>query len=126
MSDLNDDYIQKITKWVELDNAVEKRKAKLKTYTDEKKKLEDDILDYIEDMSMSNLQINISDGYIKFIENKGFQGVTLKSLKDWLKKFFEEKSNDANVVTNADTIYDYILKNREIKSKLTMKRHITS
>ena len=86
---LNDDYIQKITKWVELDNAVEKRKAKLKTYTDEKKKLEDDILDYIEDMSMSNLQINISDGYIKFIENKGFQGVTLKSLKDWLKKFFE-------------------------------------
>ena len=50
------EYVEKISKWVDLDNAVEKRKAKLKFYTDEKKKLEDDILDYVEDKEMTNLQ----------------------------------------------------------------------
>jgi hypothetical protein len=118
---LNDIYIKKITQWVELDNAIEKRKSKLKVYADEKKKLEDDILDYIEDVDMKNLQINISDGFIKFIENKGFQGLSLKSLKDLLQNFF--KTNPSNI--NADTIYDYIVQNREIKTKLMMKRHIT-
>ena len=118
------EYVEKISKWVDLDNAVEKRKAKLKFYTDEKKKLEDDILDYVEDKEMTNLQINISDGYIKFFENKGFQGLSLKTLKELLKKYFET-SNVSQSVT-ADNIYNFIIKNREVKTKLSIKRHITT
>jgi len=126
MSDIGieKEYVEKISKWVDLDNAVEKRKAKLKFYTDEKKKLEDDILDYVEDKEMTNLQINISDGYIKFFENKGFQGLSLKTLKELLKKYFET-SNVSQSVT-ADHIYNFIIKNREVKTKLSIKRHITT
>ena len=119
---LDSEYVQKISKWVDLDNAIEKRKGKLKLFTDEKKKIEDEILDYIEDNEMTNIQINITDGYIKFFENKGFQGLTLKTLKELLQKFF----NDDPRQVNAETIYDYISKNRDIKTKLSIKRHITS
>jgi hypothetical protein len=122
---ISNEYTQKLKRWVELDNVIEIKKTKLKQYTDEKKKLEDDILDYIEDKDMQNVQINLGDGYIKFAETKGFQGISLKHLKESLGRFFIQHQSDPSKVT-PDNVYEYIIGNREVKTKLGMKRHVTS
>lgn len=116
-------YAQKIKQWVELDNTIEVRKSKLKFYQDEKKKLEDEILDYIDRNDMQDVQININDGKIRFQEMKNTPPLTLKSVKDALVRFFE---SHANTSATADTIFNYILKGRESKSKLTIKRQVTN
>jgi Family of unknown function (DUF5760) len=120
---IDTEYTKKITRWVELDNIAEARKAKLKVCLDEKKLLEESILEYVEERDMQNVQINLPDGSIKFTESKGYQGVSLKALKDNITRYFRETPAE-NVA--ADDIYNFIVKHREVKTKLSMKRQITS
>jgi hypothetical protein len=119
---MDHNYVKKIKRWVDLDNIIEEKKAKLKLYTDERKTLEDDILGYVDDNDIKNAQINISDGHIKFSEQQVKQTLSLKLIKDLLVKFFEAKPTNVN----ADVIYEYIDKKRDTKTKMIMKRHITS
>lgn len=125
-------YKQKIKRWVELDNSIEMKKTNLKSYTDEKKALEDDILEYVEENDMQNVQITMDDGFLKFFESKGFQGISLKNLKDNLHRFFKERCDAVNSTASsstpvsADEIYNYLVDKREVKTKLAIKRHITS
>jgi hypothetical protein len=120
---MNDIYIKKIKRWVDLDNSIEIKKAKIKVYSDEHKKLENEIVDYIIDNELKQVQINITDGYIKFTENKTCQGFSMKGLKDNLDKLFKEKPT--NELT-ADIVYKYLLDNRVTKSKTIIKRYIKS
>jgi hypothetical protein len=114
-------YVQKIKQWVELDNMIEARKAKMKVHVDEKKELEDDILGHIEQQNLQNVQINIPDGNIKFIESTTTTGITLKSIKEGLNVFFEQSQTNNTPIT-ADAIYAFLLNSRQSKKKLLMKR----
>lgn len=114
-------YVQKIKQWVELDNMIEARKAKMKVHADEKKELEDDILGYIDQQNLQNVQINIPDGNIKFTETTTTTGITLKSIKEGLNVFFEQSQINNTPIT-ADAIYAFLLNSRQSKKKLLMKR----
>jgi hypothetical protein len=114
-------YVQKIKQWVELDNMIEARKAKMKVHVDEKKELEDDILGYIDQQNLQNVQINIPDGNIKFTETTTTTGITLKSIKEGLNVFFEQSQINNTPIT-ADAIYAFLLNSRQSKKKLLMKR----
>jgi hypothetical protein len=116
--------IKKVQRWVELDNKIEMKKMKLKEYTDERKDLEEDIIDFVTRNDKKNLQINTSDGKINFIENKTTQMLTVKYLKEALNAFFQ-KDHPSEAV-DAKSILDFICSNREVKQKVVMKRHITS
>ena len=113
--------VKKVQRWVELDNKIEVKKIKMKEYQDEKKELEDAIVDYIESYDKKNLQINTSDGYINFADNKQTQMLTLKYLRESLNAFFDSGPSEVS----AATVMDYILKNREVKTKLVMRRYVT-
>lgn len=115
-------YITKIQRWVELDNKIEIKKMRLKEYSDEKKKLEEDILNYVESQDKQNIQINTSDGNIQFTEHKMPQMLTFKFLRDSLVRYFENPPE----TVNSKSIIDFIQSNRDVKSKLVMKRQITS
>lgn len=117
--------IKKVQRWVELDNKIEMKKMKLKEYTDEKKDLEDDIIDFVTRNDKKNLQINTSDGQINFIEQKTTQVLTVKYLKEALNAFFEHR-DPSRTQADAKSILDFICSNREVKQKVVMKRHITS
>lgn len=121
---ISQEYVNKIKRWVELDNAVEVRKAKIKVMTDEKKKLEEAILEYVEDNDMKNVQFNLADGNIKFIESKTQQGFTLKTLKEGLDQFFQKHKDQSQITAKA--IFEFLSKNRPSKDKLTIKRQITA
>ena len=114
-------YVAKIQRWVELDNKIEVKKMRLKEFSDEKKNLEEEILNYIESENKHNVQINTSDGNIQFVETKMPQLLTFKFLRDSLARYFEHPPDQVN----SKSILDFIQKNRDIKSKLIMKRQIT-
>jgi hypothetical protein len=123
MGSLDHSTVNKIKQWVSLDNKVELKKMRLKEYTDERKALEDDILSYVENNNKKNLQINTSDGYIDFHDVKTTQIMTLKYIKDALESYF---ASDQTSPASASTIYEYLLNNRDSKTKTVMRRHITS
>jgi hypothetical protein len=117
--------VGEIQRWVELDNKVELKKAKLKEYVDEKKTLEDKIVNYIEEHQKSNVQIKTSDGYINFQELKSQQTLTQKYIKEALTHFFEvenTKSSDVDI----DKMVQFLMDNRETKTKVVMRRYITN
>lgn len=113
--------VKKVQRWVELDNKIEVKKVKMKEYQDEKKELEDAIVDYIDSYDKKNLQINTSDGFINFVDQKNTQMITLKFLREGLNAFFDSGPTQVN----SAAIMDYLLKSREVKTKLVMRRHIT-
>lgn len=115
--------VKKVQRWVELDNKIEMKKMKLKEYVDEKKDLEEDIIDFVTRNDKKNLQINTSDGQINFVEQKSTQLLTVKYLKEALHAYCEQQPTGA---LDAKSILDFICSNREVKQKVVMKRHITS
>jgi chromosomal replication initiation ATPase DnaA len=117
---MDPDVVSKVQKWVVLDNKIEVKKAKLKEYQDDKKQLEEEILEYIHENNKTNLQINTSDGYINFVENKSQQAITIKFLKDTLPTLFKQSKSPPN----AEDIITFLLNNREVKKKTVMCRHI--
>ncbi len=114
--------IKKVQRWVELDNKIEMKKMKLKEYVDEKKDLEEDIIEFVTKNDKKNLQINTSDGQINFIDQKNTQLLTVKYLKEALNAYFQQHPAET---TDAKSALDFICSNREVKQKVVMKRHIT-
>jgi hypothetical protein len=119
---MDNNTIKKVQRWVELDNKIEMKKMKLKEYVDEKKDLEEDIIDFVKRNDKKNLQINTSDGQINFIEQKTTQMFTVKYLKDALQSYFQQQPLDG---VDAKGVLDFICSNREVKQKIVMKRHIS-
>jgi hypothetical protein len=127
-------YINKVKKWVEIDNkilrtqdslkpyidAIEKNKEDVKPLMEQKKQIEDEIVSYIESNKLEKLTVNITDGAIKFGKKTTQQPVTLKLLKAILDKYSEEEDCDVDTAK----LYDFILDNLEKKTTFFMKREI--
>ena len=121
------EYVQKIKRWVELDNVIQVQKSKLKVYTDEKKTLEDAITDYVQDHEMMNVQIKLNNGLVKFVENSYSGATTQKMVKEAIHSYFLEHSAHLKLNPNlVEDLCEYIASKREGKTKVTMKRSITS
>jgi hypothetical protein len=125
---MEDNMVQKVKKWVQLDNKIEIKKCKLKLVADERREVEDEILEYVQDQDKSNLHIRISDGHIEFFENRTQQPMTIKFIKDMVHAYFDAHTDNpdpAKELTAAGMI-DYILSNRDTRKKLVMRRHMSS
>jgi hypothetical protein len=116
--------ISDIQRWVQLDNKVELKKAKLKEYTDERKTLEDKIVSYIEEHQKTNVQIKTSDGYINFQESKTQQSISIKYVKEALAHYFDNQHHDRNEPVDVEKLVQFLLDNRETKTKTVMRRYI--
>jgi hypothetical protein len=156
---MDTDMIQKVQRWVALDNKLETKKSRVKEYSDEKKIVEEGILRYVEENDKAHLRIKISDGYIDFNEQRSQQMITIKYLKDMLNAYFDSvqsnTTNNSNSNSNAgeideknekedngatttepdvltkddisaESIFEYLLQNREVKTKLVMRRHLAA
>lgn len=116
-STINESYQSKIGRWVELDDKITTRTAKMKIYKDEKKGLEEDIIRYVEEGELEHIKINVDDSKISFEKTNSVGTISLKVLRDRLQKYFA-----SHKTASADDIYQFIVDNREVKSKLIMKR----
>lgn len=112
--------IQKVRSWVELDNTIRQRRERIKGLCDQKKQLEDDIKAYVRRNRLEGVQLNISDGVIKFAEKTTASSITLKYLKQALESYFESQPRSVTV----DSLFKHILEHRPTSTSFDMVRNI--
>ena len=105
-----------IQNWVELDNELKKINEKAKDIRTRKNDIEDKLITYVEDNSMNNSVVNITDGKIKFCETKQTSPLTLGFLEKCLSEVIANQSQVKQIV-------DYIKSKRETKMVPEIKRY---
>ena len=105
-----------IRNWVLIDNKIKHLAEEMKKMKDEKVNLENDITQHIEENNLTTATIQISDGKLKYAQNKITQNITLK----YVDKCLRDLINDTEQV---DTIMQYIKSNREETYATSLKRY---
>lgn len=109
-------FEEKVKSWVSLDNKLKQLSDEIKILREKKNDMELALIRYAEANNLSNKEIKISDGRLKFTRVNQAQAITFKYLDECLKKCIK---NDEQI----KTIMNYIKDSREIKSVPDIKRY---
>lgn len=108
-------FEEKIQQWVMLDNQQKILNEKIREIRDKKSDLGETIQDYVENNSLSNAVVQISDGKLKFVKTKVASPLTFKYLE---KSLGEIIKNDRQV----QQIMQYLKEKRDYKVIQEIKR----
>lgn len=108
-------FEEKIQQWVMLDNQQKFLNEKIREIRDKKGDLGETIQDYVENNSLSNAVVQISDGKLKFVKTKVASPLTFKYLE---KSLGEIIKNDRQV----QQIMQYLKEKRDYKVIQEIKR----
>jgi UDP-N-acetylmuramyl pentapeptide synthase len=117
---MDDTYLEKLRKWIDLDNQTTRLKSQLAELGDEKKEVEDEIIEYIKANSLDKVTVNVADGTLKFAKRSSQQAMSRKYLKTTLMKYNEEQEP-----INTDAVLQYLVTNLETQTKMFIKRDVT-
>jgi C4-type Zn-finger protein len=110
---VSNDFKNKIVRWVKLDDDLRKIRETVKEINDEKKQAEEYILSYLDNIGQS--EIAIDDG--KLTKQVSKSQAPLK--KENIQKALNDIVKDDN---KASMMADHILKSRETKEKVSLRR----
>uniref|UniRef100_A0A6C0CQG0 Uncharacterized protein n=1 Tax=viral metagenome TaxID=1070528 RepID=A0A6C0CQG0_9ZZZZ len=109
------EFEKNIKEWVALDNQEKKLKERVKDIRSTKNSISDKILIYTEENNLAHATIQISDGKLKFQNNKITSPLTFKFLEKCLNECIENKEQ-------VDAIIKFIKSSRESKYEASIKR----
>ena len=109
-------FQQNIKQWVSLDTQLKTLNEKTKEIRNKRNELTDNIIDFVDNNNLSTSTIKISDGKLKFAQNKQTAPITLGFLEGCLNDII---GNEEKVTQ----IMDYIKENREVKVIPDIKRY---
>jgi hypothetical protein len=117
MSDTSkEELVSNIKEWIKLDNEITKFQNEIKDRKNKKKEMTNKLVSV---MSLNNLDVvNINGGSILYKKNVVKKPINSKSLTNLLKVYY---STDQ---TRAEELSKYIMENREVSIKETIKRKI--
>jgi hypothetical protein len=110
---VSNDFKNKIVRWVKLDDDLRKIRETVKEINDEKKQSEEYILSYLDNIGQA--EIAIDDG--KLTKQVSKSQAPLK--KENIQKALNDIVKDDN---KASMMAEHILKSRETKEKISLKR----
>jgi len=87
-----DKFQNEIKEWVYLDSQSKALNDKLKEIKNKKNEIASEILDFVESNNLSTSTIKISDGKLKFIQNKQPPSLTLAFLENCLMDIFKNEN----------------------------------
>ncbi len=105
-----------VKKWVLLDNEIKKINDNLKTLRDQKHQLNEDITSHLNNNNMTNSQVQISDGRLKFTTVKVQQPLTFAYLEKSLSEIIKDKAQ-------VGAILNHLKNKRECKLVPEIKRY---
>jgi septal ring factor EnvC (AmiA/AmiB activator) len=111
-----DGFQDSIKKWVHLDTQIKKLNDDIKEIRNEKNKISDNIIGFVDDNKLNSSTIKISDGKLKFAETKQTAPITLKFLETCLLETIGDQDKVNQLIT-------YIKDRREIKLIPEIKRY---
>ena len=110
---VSNDFKNKIVRWVKLDDDLRKIRETVKEINDEKKQAEEYILSYLDNIGQS--EIAIDDGKLTKQVSKSQAPLKKENIQ---KALYDITKDDSK----ASMMADYILKSRETKEKVSIRR----
>ena len=108
-------FEENIQRWVAIDNQMKLLNEKIKELREKRNDLTHTITEHAEENEMLNLNIQISDGKLKFATTRVSEPLTFKYLEKSLSEIIRNESQVKQIV-------EHIKKNREVKIVQELKR----
>ena len=108
-------FQENVKNWVQLDSQLKTLNEKTKELRNQRNELSNGIFDFVDDNNLSSSTIKISDGRLKFAQNKQTAPLTLGFLETCLSDII----NDEEKVIQ---IMEYIKQKRDVKYVPDIKR----
>ena len=136
---MDPDYVEKVKEWVRLDNIILRNTEEVKAakedtkkieervaervadVIEEKKRVEKDIMEYVQANNLETMQLKISDGVITFSKKTTQRPMSQKFLKDTLQKYADENPGENLQHTK---VFEYLLSNVEKKVDVSINRTV--
>ena len=109
-------FEEDIQEWVQTDNQLKLLHEKAKDLRHTKAGLADKITDYVETNNLSHATVNITNGKLKFGQNKQTAPITLTFLGNCLKEIIPNEDQVAQIM-------NYIKEKRDVKFAPDIKRY---
>lgn len=111
-----EDFQSNIKKWVSYDSQLKSLNEKAKEIRNERNNLSDNIFNFVEDNNLSSSTIKITDGRLKFGQNKQTAPITLGLLEKCLMEIFDDEEKVGQIM-------NHIKEKRDIKTISDIKRY---
>ena len=108
------DFQESIKAWVEIDNELKVLNNKARELREERKDIQEEIMEYVETNKLSNATVNISDGQLKFANVRQQSALTYTHVKNCLMDCIQDEEN-------VKKIMKYIKQKREVSMCLILK-----
>ena len=112
---MSDDFQGSIKAWVEIDNELKIINNRAKELRDERREIQEEIMEYVETNKLSNATVNISDGQLKFASVRQQSALTYTHVKQCLMDCIQSEED-------VKKIMKYIKQKREVKYVPDIKR----
>lgn len=109
------EFHENIKKWVIIDNQLSSLRLKSKELRDNRNELTNNLYTYAEQNNLDNATIEISNGNLKFQQQKQTSPLTFKFLEDCLNNCLSNEEQVKNIIK-------YIKNKREEKISYIIKR----
>ena len=113
---MSDIFKNNIKEWVSVDNELRILTEHVKELRDKRNEVNDNIIRYVETNQLCNSTIQLSDGLLKFYNQKTYAPLTYTFLQDTLK--------DILSIDQTNQIIKYIKEKRETQTNVCIKRNI--
>jgi|TARA_B100000902_G_C26536620_1_gene540495 hypothetical protein len=104
-----------IKEWIKIDNEITSLNSRVKELRDSKKPIQCSIVEYVETENLFDATVKISDGRLKFVQQRQAVQLTLRYVEQCLK----EKLADEETV---ESIMNHIKNSRESRQTTNIKR----
>ena len=113
---MSDIFKNNIKEWVSVDNELRILTEHIKELRDKRNKVNNNIIRYVETNQLTNSTIQLSDGLLKFYNQKTYAPLTYSFLEDTLKEILS--------IEQTNQIIKYIKEKRETQTNVCIKRNI--
>ena len=110
--------VNNIKEWINYDNEIKKLQKEVKIRKEKQKALTDNIVKVMKSKEIDCFDLN--DGKLIYSQSRTKQTINKQHIMNCLEKYFKE-NGDENMITD---LTNFILENREIKIKETIRRKI--
>ena len=116
--DIKTQLIQNIKEWIRLDTEITKMKTEVNKKNKEKKQITSNLINVMKTHDIQ--EFDISGGKLQYKETRVKKQLNGKHLLKTLEKYYENNKSTATELTN------FILENREVDIKESIKRKIVA
>jgi ferritin len=109
------DFETDVKNWVMIDNQIKQNSEKVKELRKQRNHLTSKIFSYAEDNNLENAVIEISDGKLKFQQNKQTAPLTFKFLEECLNECIQNEDQVKQIIK-------FVKSKREFKYVSDIKR----